>query len=93
MAHYPPDLIGCPVSGGGIGAAAGCLTGYAVRVGLLRQRDLYGFCRLRPFHGRDRRADHSGVVVRGYGAFAALEDVAALLAETEDRVVEYALSR
>ena len=34
-----------------------------------------------------------GIVVRGYGAFAALEDVAALLAETEDRVVEYAPSR
>lgn len=93
MAHYPPDLIGCPVSGGGTGVAAGCLAGCAVRVGLLRQRDLYGFCRLRPLHGRYRRADHSGVVVRGYGAFAALEDVAALLAETEDRVVEYAPSR
>ena len=33
------------------------------------------------------------LLVRGYGAFAALEDVAALLAETEDRVVEYAPSR
>ena len=33
------------------------------------------------------------IILRGYGAFAALEDVAALLAETEDRVVEYAPSR
>ena len=46
-----------------------------------------------PFTGGIVVLIDSGVVVRGYGAFAALEDVAALLAETEDRVVEYALSR
>ena len=46
-----PDLIGCPVSGGGTGVAAGCLAGCAVRVGLLRQRDLYGFADYGPFTG------------------------------------------
>lgn len=88
--YHTPDRIGTAFPGGGIGAAARRVDRCHPGAGLLRQFHLPRFPRLRH---RSRGRSHPGyppAFARRHDYFPARQDLAALFAQTEGRLVEYA---